>query len=146
MAEDDPRYLAAAVCVSTGRDDEGELQKALRATASWGKVLHLRRLLASCHVPASACGGALVEASERGFEEVVAELLRAGAYPGATDGSAHRKTALHFACEQGHEGVARHLLAAKADLKSTDASGRTPCDLAREQDLGMLPKRLEKLV
>eukprot|EP00411_Alexandrium_monilatum_P047973 CAMPEP_0175460932 /NCGR_PEP_ID=MMETSP0095-20121207/67899_1 /TAXON_ID=311494 /ORGANISM="Alexandrium monilatum, Strain CCMP3105" /LENGTH=560 /DNA_ID=CAMNT_0016761969 /DNA_START=15 /DNA_END=1693 /DNA_ORIENTATION=- len=145
LPDDDPKYMAAAVCVpdSGTRPDAELVEKAVVAAASWGDRYRLRRLLASCHVPARLCVGALSEAAGRGHEEIVSELLRARASPSASS-SAIRKTPLHFACEQGHEGVARLLLGAKAQLGAADSAGRTPCDLAREQDLGMLAKRLER--
>mmetsp|Transcript_6104 Transcript_6104/g.13892 ORF Transcript_6104/g.13892 Transcript_6104/m.13892 type:complete len:432 (-) Transcript_6104:163-1458(-) len=144
LVEDDPAYLAAARCIPNSepsQEDEAEMEKAVKAACSWGNRTRLRRLLVSCFVPSRCCSGALCEAAGRGHEEIVSELLRAGVAASSRDAG---KTALHFACEQGHEGVARQLLDAKADLRATDSSGRTPCELAREQDLGMLAKRLEK--
>jgi len=146
LPEDDPAYIAAAVCIDDGQpaqDDEAEVEKAVKQASSWGDRVRLRRLLVSCWVPARICCKALCEASMRGHEEIVAEMLRAKVAPSSNDGES-RKTALHFACENGHEGVAKLLLTAKAELNATDATGRTPCELAREQDLGMLAKRLEK--
>lgn len=144
LPEEDPAYMAAARCIPASepaREDEAEVEKAVKATCSWGNRSRLRRLLVSCFVPARCCSGALCEAAQRGHEEVVAELLRAGVPPSAQDAG---KTALHFACEQGQEGVARQLLEARANIRAADASGRTACELAREQDLGMMAKRLEK--
>jgi len=142
LADDDPFLIQSAVCVAEGREDEQEVASVLRKTASWGDEVKLRRLLASCFAPASACSGALCQAAGQGYEGVVQELLRAQAMPNSID--AGDKTALHMACEQGHEGVARLLLAGRADLEAQDAQGRTPCELAREQDLGMMAKRLER--
>eukprot|EP00930_Biecheleria_cincta_P078632 TRINITY_DN66188_c0_g1_i1.p1 TRINITY_DN66188_c0_g1~~TRINITY_DN66188_c0_g1_i1.p1 ORF type:complete len:286 (+),score=55.13 TRINITY_DN66188_c0_g1_i1:45-860(+) len=144
LPADHPQLIAAAVCYPSGREDEGEVAKVMRSAADWGDHIKLRRLLASCFVSKTACKGALCSAALGGHEAAVSELLRAKACPGSDDGAA-AKTALHFACEQGHEGVARLLLEAKADLNTVDATGRTPCELAREQDLGMMAKRLEKL-
>eukprot|EP00420_Gonyaulax_spinifera_P026614 CAMPEP_0197914226 /NCGR_PEP_ID=MMETSP1439-20131203/78161_1 /TAXON_ID=66791 /ORGANISM="Gonyaulax spinifera, Strain CCMP409" /LENGTH=226 /DNA_ID=CAMNT_0043536129 /DNA_START=65 /DNA_END=745 /DNA_ORIENTATION=+ len=144
MEDGDPRLIAAAVCLPEGRQDEAEVAAVVRAAASWGDRPKLRRLLASCFVQRRACAGAICEAAAKGHEEVVQELLRAGASPNADDGAA-RKTALHFACEQGHESIAKLLLEGRADMQAVDAKGRTPCELAREQDLGMMAKRLEKL-
>lgn len=145
LPADDPKLINAAVCVPSGREDEDQVVKILRDTASWGDAEKMRRLLASCFVPRQACSRALCEASAAGHEPVVLELLRAKASPSATDGPS-QKSALHFACEQGHEPLAVHLLEAKADLNAADSSGRTPCELAREADLGMMAKRLERMV
>merc|ERR1712228_621677 len=131
-------------CVEEGREDETEVAAVVRAAASWGERSKLRRLLASCFVTSQACAGALCESAAAGYEEIVQELLRARAVATATDGNT-RKTALHFACERGHEDVAKCLLAGGADLCALDAAGRTPCALAREQDLGMMAKRLEAM-
>lgn len=143
LADDDPRLIAAAV-VTEAREDEADVIAALRAAASWGDHLGLRRLLAKCFVGARTCRSALVEAASLGHERVVIELLRAKAEPTAFDDSS-RKTALHVACEQGHESLAQVLLDANADLNARDARGRTPCELARDQDLSMMAKRLEAL-
>lgn len=142
LSDDDPKLIEAAVCVDA-REDEATVAKMVRAVSTWGDLSKLRRLLASAHVASSACEGAMCEASRLGHKEVVEELLRAGASAVACDG-ATGKTALHFACVQGHEDLAMVLLSAKADLLARDVAGMTPCQLAREQDLGMMAKRLEK--
>jgi hypothetical protein len=143
LPEDSKQLIDAATCVAQGEDDEMEIAKVIRSAAGWGDHIKIRRLLASCFIPSRACSGALCDASLSGHEKVVEELLRAKAAPTSDDGKS-KKTALHFACEQGHENVAKMLLGSKADLGCVDATGRTPCELAREQDLGMMAKRLEK--
>mmetsp|Transcript_45456 Transcript_45456/g.120566 ORF Transcript_45456/g.120566 Transcript_45456/m.120566 type:complete len:236 (-) Transcript_45456:138-845(-) len=139
---DDPRLLAAAVCTSE-REDHDDVVKVLRAAASWGQLEKLRRLLSSCFVAPHACSPALFEAASSGHEEIVSELLRAGCHADGCDEHT-RKTALHAACEKGHETICMLLLDAGANLGATDSCGRTPCELAREQDMGMMAKRLEK--
>jgi len=147
VADDDVHFIKAASCVRDGKEDEPEVEKAVRAASSWGDRVRLRRLLASCYVTVPACGGALCEAARRGHEGVVKELLRARASPVSDDGSGKGwKTALHIACEQGQEDIAKLLVASRADLQALDSGGRTPCELAREQDLGMMAKRLELLL
>merc|ERR1719282_1534999 len=74
LPHDDVRLIQAAVCVPEGREDETEVTAVLRATASWGDCIKLRRLLASCFAPPESCTGALCEAAGRGYEEVVQEL------------------------------------------------------------------------
>lgn len=145
LPDNDPRLLEAAVCSAEGHDDEAEVAAAVRRTASWGDPVKVRRLIASCSAPQTACAGAVCEAAKQGHEEVVRELLRARALPSSAEASSGR-TALHWACQNGHEGVARFLLEAKADLLAKDSAGRTPCDLARDHDLGIMAKRLEALV
>lgn len=142
LSDNDPFLIQSAICVPEGRDDEAEVAGVIRSAASWGDQIRLRRLLASCFVPASACDSALCEAASHGHEDIVKELLRAQASPNAADIGA--KAPLHFACEQGHEGVARLLLDGRADLDGVDRQGRTPCEIAREADLGMMAKRLER--
>merc|ERR1712224_1057935 len=100
----------------------------------------LRRLLACAFVSPRTCSGGLCEAARIGHEEIVRELLRAKASPNSCDGAAC-KSALHFACEEGQEEAAKLLLDARADLSIKDSSGLTPCELARERDLGMMAKR-----
>lgn len=143
LKADNPLLLSAAMC-GQGREDEDEVAKLIRSTCTWGDHVKLRRLLASCFVPARSCATGLCEASRLGHDEVVQELLRARASASACDGVT-AKTALHFACEEGHEELAKLLISAGADLNACDATGSSPCDLARERDLGMLAKRLEKL-
>merc|ERR1711865_811453 len=145
LGENDRRYLEVAVCVPEGKSDEPDLEKVVLAAASWGDHAKSRRFFASCFVTERVAGRALCEAANRGHEEAVGELLRARALPGSVDG-ASKKTALHFACENGHESAARLLIGAGASLSDVDKTGQTPCELAREQDLGMMAKRLEKLV
>merc|ERR1712129_525048 len=71
--------------------------------------------------------------------------LRARALPDACDGVVG-KTVLHYACEEGHENVATMLIAAGADITAKDRDGNNPCELARQKDMGMMAKRLEKHV
>merc|ERR1711879_760217 len=132
--------IAAAICTG-GRQDESEVSIALRAAASWGGQEQVRRLLASTFASPHSCEGALCEAASRGYTDVVAELLRARA--SADSCSSGEKTALHCACEQGQEETAKLLLSGGAALHAKDATCRTPCDLAREQDFGIMAKRLE---
>lgn len=149
VSDEDPRLVAAATCVpehTDGPEDSAEVAELLRLTASWGSHAKVRRLLASTHAPPSSCARALCIASQNGHEAVVGELLRARALPDSDDGGNAGKRALHFACENGHEAVARMLLMAKADLSAKDCWGRTACELARDQDLGSMAKRLEKFV
>jgi hypothetical protein len=143
LADNDPKIIAAAVCVDEAREDEASVAKIVRSVCTWGDLAKLRRLLTSAFVPPRACDGAMCEAARLGHREVVEDLLRAGASAVACDkGTA--KTALHFACMQGHEDLAMLLVDAKGDLLAKDVAGMTPCQLAREQDFGMMAKRLEK--
>lgn len=144
IAVDDPQLLEAAVCVER-REDEEVVTRVVRSMCSWGKKDKLRRLLASSFVTPKACEGALCEAARLGHEDVVQELLRARALPNAGDGVVG-KTVLHYACEEGHEGVATMLIGARADITAKDKAGNTPCELARQKDMGMMAKRLEKHV
>lgn len=143
LPDDDPRLIAEATC-KEGRKDEDEVAIVMRAAASWGQHMKVRRLLVSAYVSPHACKGALCVAAGQGHEDVVGELLRAKAFPSSTDGPSN-KTALHFACEQGHESIASMLLRAGANISQVDSSGRTPCQVARDADLCGVARRLEKL-
>lgn len=144
LGENDPRLLEAATCVALGREDEAEVAAVLRRAAASDDPVRLRHLIASSFVPASACAAAFCEAAGRGHAEVAKELLRARAALNA-DGAEGKRTPLHLACLKGQERVGELLIAAKADLSMKDSGGRTPCDLAREQEFGMMAKRLEAL-
>merc|ERR1711862_869462 len=109
---DDPLLISSALCVQ-GREDEAEVGKVVRALCTWGDKAKLRRLLASAFVSPLACASGMCEAAKLGHDEIVRELLRARASPQAADGK-NGKTALHFACEEGHEEAAKCLLSTKA--------------------------------
>jgi len=145
LGDDDARLLEAARVVPEARQDEKEVAVALRRAASFGQPARIRRLIASSFATTSACAGALCEAAGQGSEEVIAELLRARADPSVAEDGPGRRTPLHAACAKGQERTGEMLIIAGADASAKDAQGRTPFELAREMEFGMMVKRMEVL-
>ena len=94
----------------------------------------------------------LSDAAKEGLLALCELLVKAGARAdwrtatGALDG----KTALHFACEAGHENVASLLILSipkreRVYLKTT-LLGLDPLELARACDFGGMARRLQELV
>jgi hypothetical protein len=142
------RSMAKAVPEADVPPDEARLVgRALREAATYasGSAESLRHLLTSCHCTVTVLPAALCECARHGHVEAVKVLLAAGAVPTTqSDG----KTALHISCEAGHEEVASALIAAEpATLYAvSDAlGGRTALEVARDNDLGPLARRLEAL-
>lgn len=48
------------------------------------------------------------------------------------------KTALMYACEDGHEGIVEMLIKANADINVTDSSGKTAYDFAVESGFAQI--------
>lgn len=105
---------------------------ALLAASAAGEEMMTKKLLHEDGVPAH-CKDAqgwtpLMRASSGGHKSVV-NLLLTAPYPANTN-SQNRfgKTALHYACANGHGLIARILLLYGADPKQRDNSGRTAFD------------------
>ena len=78
-------------------------------------------------------GHALVAASERGDQAMVALLLGIGADPNVGDTAGDYHTPLIAAASNGHEDIVRHLLGAGADVnKKGNYYQETPLAAARE--------------
>ena len=146
----DDRLTRSVACAVAEHDvDEGEaalVTRALREAATFaGSATPLMHLLCSCYCPVAALQPALVEASRNGHVDGVRLLLDARAAPAAQpDG----KTALHVAVEAGHEDVARVLVRrgpTALRAPSSALGGRTPLDVARDNDQAALARRLEAL-
>ena len=140
------RSVACAVPDGEVTADEARLVgRALREAAQLAgeDATPLRHLLSSCYCSTAAITEALCEASRQDHAEGVRLLLAARAEPLAQPAG---KTALHAACEAGHEAVARLLV--QAEPAAVGASGealggRTPPQVARDADLAGLARRVE---
>ena len=149
-APDGALAFSVARCVpdvDVDPDESEACARALREAATHaGGATPLRHLLSSCYCSRAVLAPALCEAARHGHVETAAMLLQAGADPSAQP---QGKSALHIACEEGQEDVARVLLAANpaALTGAIDAvHGRTPLALARERDLISMARRLEAYV
>ncbi|HND55254.1 MAG TPA: ankyrin repeat domain-containing protein, partial [Pirellulaceae bacterium] len=82
----------------------------------------------------------LMHACRAGRVEVTADLLAAGADPSIEEttniATGARRTALHYAAENGHVGCVAALVESHAALDSLDDRGRTPLMLAVESGKG----------
>eukprot|EP00658_Telonema_sp_P-2_P025541 TRINITY_DN20291_c0_g1_i4.p1 TRINITY_DN20291_c0_g1~~TRINITY_DN20291_c0_g1_i4.p1 ORF type:complete len:197 (+),score=36.88 TRINITY_DN20291_c0_g1_i4:124-714(+) len=143
--KDSAYALNCAVCVDP-RDSPGDeqiVEEALREAATWGDPVAVRKLLSSCYCTPATTAAALGEAAAMGFCDVVALLLKAGS---RATMRANGKTALHRACEAGQEEAARVLIQSVSSedqaMCLTD-SGKTAFELARDQDMCGLVRRLE---
>lgn len=141
------RSVAKAVDDATVEPHEARLvARALREAAAFaGDETPLRHLLSSCYCTRAALQPALLEASLRGHVEGVRLLLGAGADPSAQP---EGKSALHVACEAADEVTATLLIeASPTDVNAPSAKlgGKTPLDVCRELDLGMMARRLAAL-
>lgn len=144
-AADGALARASAVAVPDSDADPAEtavVARALREAATFGDVGPLQHLLSSCYCTRGSLEGALLEASHCGHAACVALLLHAGVAP---DCQPEGKTALHAACEEGHEAAAKELLRGRPELAASRSlvDGRTPLQLARDADLGGVARRLE---
>eukprot|EP00928_Gymnodinium_smaydae_P079587 TRINITY_DN63482_c0_g1_i1.p1 TRINITY_DN63482_c0_g1~~TRINITY_DN63482_c0_g1_i1.p1 ORF type:complete len:282 (-),score=35.31 TRINITY_DN63482_c0_g1_i1:46-891(-) len=134
---------------SGAKDNYPMVRDALRAAATWNNVELLKKLLATCFYDSAAMCPALLEASSKGYADVVDALLEGGmskADPVLVDGT-EGQSALHRAMMNGHEDISKRLIDAlpSADVaKPLNKQGMDPFQAAREEDLGMMAKRLEK--
>lgn len=81
---------------------------------------------------------ALHSAATRGYQEIVALLLKKGAQ--VNQATADGMTPLHMAVRGGHRQTIEVLLHHGADKTATTAKGRRPIDIARaEHDVDLIP-------
>jgi len=142
---DGPYALSTAKCVPTELDDAETVSRLLRDAATWGDPLRCRKVLSSCYCTPASASAALCEAAYRGHMEVLEELLQANA---DINGKVHGKTALHMACEQGHEKAAELLIRhtpTRQLVYTLNMAGQSPFEVARAQDMCGMAGRLEKM-
>lgn len=148
------RYAKAQQCISENSpyNDRGPLREIFCAAATWGDVERIKLLLSSCYVTQDAGSAALLEAAANGHGNCVEVLLQAGATLANTT---HGKTALHAACQGGHEKAAMAIAAhaAGSEIKEVhqivwalDPLGRTAWQIASDCESGGLAKRLHAYV
>jgi hypothetical protein len=132
-----------------GRGDSEAVKKHLLAAGAWGDSAKTELLIRTCWVTPSVANHVLVEAAQAGSVEVVRVLLEAGASPDYSLAELDSKTALHVACEAGHEDVAAVLIprmsTAGLDCK-TRSTGCTAFELLRRAELTGMARRLEALI
>ena len=144
------RSCAVLVSDAYSPGDETAAAAVLRAAATWGDAGRVRAILSSCYCTARCCSEAVAEASACGHVEAVEALLVAGVplFENTWTG----KSALHLACEAGHEAVARTLLfrASKTRqggalelLVGCDEAGRTAVEAAVANELDKMAQRLQ---
>eukprot|EP00747_Dinoflagellata_sp_TGD_P122045 gnl/TRDRNA2_/TRDRNA2_173540_c0_seq8.p1 gnl/TRDRNA2_/TRDRNA2_173540_c0~~gnl/TRDRNA2_/TRDRNA2_173540_c0_seq8.p1 ORF type:complete len:233 (-),score=62.47 gnl/TRDRNA2_/TRDRNA2_173540_c0_seq8:52-750(-) len=133
------------------KDNYPAVRDALRAAATWNKPALVQTLVATCFYDSDSMGPALLEASAKGYKEVVAALLTgkgamSKADPVAID-STEGQSALHRAMMNGHEEICQMMIDAlpsAAAARPLNRQGLDPFDAAREEDLGMVAKRMQK--
>ena len=150
--EDAKRSQLALVPAQLAREDTTAVSKMLSAAATWGEPEKVAALIRTCYVTQEAAWPALLEASTRGFEEVVRVLLEAGTQPtavaeGGGGSGGGGPTPLHRACANGHEATARALIEAMKGsdelVRAVDTDGATAFEVARRNDMRRLAERLE---
>ena len=131
-----------------GRGDAEAVKKHLLAAGAWGDSAKTEHLIRTCWVTPAIANRVLVEAAQAGSVEVVRVLLDAGASPDFSLAELDGKTALHVACEAGHEDVAAvlipHMSAIGLNCK-TRSTGCTAFELLRRAELTGMARRLEAL-
>jgi len=132
-------------------DNYPAVRDALRAAATWNKPELVQALVATCFYDSESMGPALLEASAKGYKEVVAAMLTgkgamSKADPVAIDAK-EGQSALHRAMTNGHEEICHMMIDAlpsAAAARPLNRQGLDPFDAAREEDLGMVAKRMQK--
>ena len=134
----------------SSRGDGGLIRKKLESAVTWENSVELGYLLRSCYVTEQDALAALAEASSRGTCSCVSTLLSAGVSGCAPiPNSTTNKNALHMACENGQEEVARMIISSIDKIESVYQVCLCPdeltCfDLLRRSDLNGMARRLEE--
>ena len=144
-------YEAVAKRLWEGPLDSSEARLVARALREAAQFVDskgaepLRHLICSTHCTLHAVEAALFEASKHGNVAGVQCLLGAGARPSAVSDERIGKSALHIAVEEAQEEVAKLLVRAEPGsihVTSAILGGKTPLDIARDNDMGLLARRL----
>jgi hypothetical protein len=133
---------------SAARPDAANLGQRLLNATTWNQPDVLEKLIRTCYVPNSLVIPCLTESAKRNYVEIVSVLLKAGANPSAIETTCG-KNALQISCETGQEDVARLLIdsmMSKSDIYAKTSNGLNCFELAKNNDLGFMARRLEKLV
>lgn len=131
------------------KDNYPMVSAALRQAATTDNASLAKALVATCFYDAATMSPALLEASARGFGDVVDVLLAGGmakADPVAVDAT-EGQSALHRAMTNGHEDICKKIidtLSSAGDARPKNKQGLDPFEATREEDMGMVAKRLEK--
>ena len=116
---------------------------------TWDKPERVAALVQTCFYDSATLLPALLEASGKGHTDCVRALLAADlakpdvAAVDATEG----QSALHRALTNGQEEVAKLLVdqvPSSEAARPKNRQGLDPFEAAREEDLGMVAKRMEK--
>jgi ankyrin repeat protein len=134
------RLDLAQLCVEAGCDVQST--NALKTAAMAGQVEALRWLVQNGANVTNQGPEALLDAANAGRAEAVRYLLGLGVpIESRTD---YGWTTLHLAAYNGNAATVKVLIAAGADVRADDGTGKTPLDWAREQDKRDNVAELEK--
>jgi len=131
------------------KDNYPMVRDALRAAATWNKLERVKALVDTCFYDSAAMAPALLEASAKGYTEVIEVLLTGGmckADPVAVDAT-EGQSALHRAMTNGHEEICKKMIDALPSASAArpmNRQGLDPFAATREEDMGMVAKRMEK--
>jgi hypothetical protein len=156
--ESNPAQLAVAKERATsivqdkdGREDFRLLSMKLRNFCTWGKEEEVKNIIRTCYVTKDVAVPALHEACRFGFLNIV-KLLVSAKTPASAFGTQSAKNCLHIACENGHEEIAKFLIVhgfssqAGVMAETNVTNGLSPFAILRQNDMGMMAKRLETLM
>mmetsp|Transcript_77375 Transcript_77375/g.125532 ORF Transcript_77375/g.125532 Transcript_77375/m.125532 type:complete len:222 (-) Transcript_77375:55-720(-) len=131
------------------RQDQAALRKLLLAAGTWGVADRMAQIIRTCYVTESIANPVLVEIAQAGSSEVVRVLVDAGADPNWVEAALDNKTALHAACDAGHEEIAVLLIgrmSPEAIQYTTRSTSCTAMDLLRRAEMNGMARRLEALI
>mmetsp|Transcript_17638 Transcript_17638/g.30892 ORF Transcript_17638/g.30892 Transcript_17638/m.30892 type:complete len:228 (+) Transcript_17638:46-729(+) len=134
---------------ASAKDNYPEVRDALRAAATWNKKDRVKALIDTCFYDSASMSPALLEASSKGYTDIVDLLLAGGmskADPVAIDAT-EGQSAFHRAMTNGHEDICKKIidvLPSDSAARPVNRQGLDPFAATREEDMGMVAKRMEK--